>query len=178
MLATAFRFSFAYITLIVLLRDVWIRNQIAAVSRRASNLATHLPVQLPPELATTKVNPEIRHTLDPSFLSFPALSAGAYTTTLVVMEAVVSMMEAVVPSWKLSRLLTVAMSKQDFSARKLKCHFFIMVYRSLLTNVFTSFCLILNKICGRKSATWPWHTAASQRWYDRDGIPLLLEGKK
>jgi hypothetical protein len=21
--------------------------------------------------------------------------------------------------------------------------------------------LILNKICGRKSATWPWHTAAS-----------------
>ena len=47
------------------------------------------------------------------------------------------MMEAVVPSWKLSRLLTVAMSKQDFSARKLKCHFFIMVYKSLLTNVFT-----------------------------------------
>ena len=71
------------------------------------------------------------------------------------------MMEAVVPSWKLSRLLTVAMSKQDFSARKLKCHFFIMVYKSLLTNVFTWFCLILNKICGRKSATWPWHTAAS-----------------
>ncbi len=71
------------------------------------------------------------------------------------------MMEAVVPSWKLSRLLTVAMSKQDFSARKLKCHFFIMVYKSLLTNVFTSFCLILNKICGRKSATLPWHTAAS-----------------
>jgi hypothetical protein len=34
--------------------------------------------------------PEILHTLDPSFLSFPALSAGAYTTTLVVMEAVVS----------------------------------------------------------------------------------------
>jgi hypothetical protein len=34
--------------------------------------------------------PEIPHTLDPSFLSFPALSAGAYTTTLVVMEAVVS----------------------------------------------------------------------------------------
>jgi hypothetical protein len=25
-----------------------------------------------------------------------------------------------------------------------------MVYKSLLTNVFTSFCLILNKICGRK----------------------------
>ena len=39
--------------------------------------------------------PEILHTLDPSFLSFPALSAGAYTTTLVVMEAVVSW-------WKLS----------------------------------------------------------------------------
>ena len=71
------------------------------------------------------------------------------------------MMEAVVPSWKLSRLLTVAMSKQDFSARKLDCHFFIMVYKSLLTNVFATFCLILNKICGRKSATWPWHTAAS-----------------
>ncbi len=71
------------------------------------------------------------------------------------------MMEAVVPSWKLSRLLTVAMSKQDFSARKPKCNFFIMVYKSLLTNVFTWFCLILNKICGRKSATWPWHTAAS-----------------
>ncbi len=71
------------------------------------------------------------------------------------------MMEAVIPSWKLSRLLTVAMSKQDFSARKLKCHFFIMVYKSLLTNVFTWFCLILNKICGRKLATWPWHTAAS-----------------
>jgi hypothetical protein len=60
------------------------------------------------------------------------------------------MMEAVVPSWKLSRLLTVAMSKQDFSARKLDCHFFIMVYKSLLTNVFATFCLILNKICGRK----------------------------
>ncbi len=29
-------------------------------------------------------------TIDPSFLSFPALSAGAYTTTLLVMEAVVS----------------------------------------------------------------------------------------
>ncbi len=70
-------------------------------------------------------------------------------------------MEAVVPSWKLSRLLTVAMSKQDFSSRKRKCHFFIMVYKSLSTNVFTLFCLILNKICGRKSATWPWHTAAS-----------------
>ncbi len=36
------------------------------------------------------LQPEISHTLDPSFLSFPALSAGAYTTTLVVMEAVVS----------------------------------------------------------------------------------------
>ncbi len=71
------------------------------------------------------------------------------------------MMEAVVQSWKLSRLLTVAMSKQDFSARKLKCNFFIMVYKSLLTNVFTWFCLILNKICGRKSVTWPWHMAAS-----------------
>ncbi len=71
------------------------------------------------------------------------------------------MMEAVVPSWKLSRLLTVAMSKQDFSARKLKCNFFIMVYKSLITNVFTWFCLILNKICGWKSATWPWHMAAS-----------------
>ncbi len=77
------------------------------------------------------------------------------------------MMEAVVPSWKLSRLLTVAMSKQDISARKLKCNFFIMVYKSLLTNVFTWCCLILNKICGRKSATWPWHMAASPnpiRW--------------
>jgi hypothetical protein len=30
-------------------------------------------------------------------------------------------------------LLTVAMSKQDFSARKLECHFFIMVYKSLLS---------------------------------------------
>ncbi len=37
-----------------------------------------------------QARPEILHTLDPSFLSFPALSAGAYTTTLVVMEAVVS----------------------------------------------------------------------------------------
>jgi hypothetical protein len=36
-------------------------------------------------------------------------------------------------------LLTVAMSKQDFSARKLKCHFFIMVYKSLLTNVLHHF---------------------------------------
>jgi hypothetical protein len=49
------------------------------------------------------------------------------------------MMEAVVPSWKLSRLLTVAMSEQDFSARKLKCNFFIMVYKSLLTNVLHDF---------------------------------------
>jgi hypothetical protein len=47
------------------------------------------------------------------------------------------MMEAVVPSWKLSRLLTVAMSKQDFSATKLKCNFFVVVYKLLLTNVFT-----------------------------------------
>ncbi len=37
-----------------------------------------------------KVGTEILHTLDPSFLSFPALSVGAYTTTLLVMEAVVS----------------------------------------------------------------------------------------
>ncbi len=71
------------------------------------------------------------------------------------------MMEAVVPSWKLSRMLTVAVPKQDFSARKLKCPFFNMVYYSLLTNVFTTFCLMLNKICGRKSASWPWHMAAS-----------------
>jgi hypothetical protein len=59
------------------------------------------------------------------------------------------------------RMLTVAVPKQDFSARKLKCPFFNMVYKSLLTNVFTTFCLILNKICGRKSASWPWHMAAS-----------------
>jgi hypothetical protein len=58
-------------------------------------------------------------------------------------------------------MLTVAVPKQDFLARKLKCPFFNMVYKSLLTNVFTTFCLILNKICGRKSATWPWHMAAS-----------------
>ncbi len=33
------------------------------------------------------------------------------------------MMEAVVPSCKLSRLLTVAMSKQDFSAKETKMSF-------------------------------------------------------
>jgi hypothetical protein len=59
------------------------------------------------------------------------------------------------------RMLTVAVPNQDFSDRKLKCPFFIMVYKSLFINVFTTFYLILNKICGRKSATWPWHTAAS-----------------
>jgi hypothetical protein len=47
------------------------------------------------------------------------------------MEAVVSWMEAVLPSRKLSRLLTVAMSKQDFLARKVEFNFFIMVYESL-----------------------------------------------
>jgi hypothetical protein len=36
--------SFAYVTYFVFLRDVWIRTQRAAVaSRRATNLATHLP---------------------------------------------------------------------------------------------------------------------------------------
>jgi hypothetical protein len=36
--------SFAYVAHFVLLRDVWIRTQGAAVaSRRATNLATHLP---------------------------------------------------------------------------------------------------------------------------------------
>jgi hypothetical protein len=43
-----------------------------------------------PHHPASVLNTEIRHTLDPSFLSFPAISAGAYTTTLVVMEAVVS----------------------------------------------------------------------------------------
>jgi hypothetical protein len=58
------------------------------------------------------------------------------------------------------RMFTVAVPKQYFLARKLKCPFFIMVYKSLLTDVFTTFCLILNKNFGRKSATWPWHSAA------------------
>jgi hypothetical protein len=36
--------SFAYVAHFVFLRDVWIRDQRAAVaSRRATNLATHLP---------------------------------------------------------------------------------------------------------------------------------------
>jgi hypothetical protein len=36
--------SFAYVAHFVFLRDVWIRSQTAAVaSRRATNLATHLP---------------------------------------------------------------------------------------------------------------------------------------
>ncbi len=36
--------SFAYVAHFVFLRDVWIRTQSAAVaSRRATNLATHLP---------------------------------------------------------------------------------------------------------------------------------------
>jgi hypothetical protein len=36
--------SFAYVTHFVFLKDVWIRTQRAAVaSRRAANLATHLP---------------------------------------------------------------------------------------------------------------------------------------
>jgi hypothetical protein len=36
--------SFAYVTHLVFLRDVWIRTQRATVaSRRATNLATHLP---------------------------------------------------------------------------------------------------------------------------------------
>jgi hypothetical protein len=61
--------------------------------------------------------------------SVSALSAESYTTTLPVMEAVVS-------CWKLLRLLTVAMSKQEYSARKLKCYFFIIVFKLLLTNVF------------------------------------------
>jgi hypothetical protein len=62
--------------------------------------------------------PETLHTLDPSLLSFPALSAGMYTN-FAGDGSCSLMMEAVVPSWKLSRLLmlTVAMSKQDFSAR-------------------------------------------------------------
>ncbi len=45
------------------------------------------------------------------------------------------MMEAVVPSQKLSKLLTVAMPMQDFSARKLKWHFVILAYKQLLANV-------------------------------------------
>ncbi len=37
--------SFAYVAHFVFLRDVWIRTQRAAVaSRRATNLATHLPL--------------------------------------------------------------------------------------------------------------------------------------
>ncbi len=42
--------AYAYVALSVFLRDVWIRTQRAAVeSRRATNLATHLPN---PNLAT------------------------------------------------------------------------------------------------------------------------------
>ncbi len=37
-------------------------------------------------------------------------------------------------------MLTVAVPKQDFAAIKLKCSF-IVVYKSLLTNVFTTFVL-------------------------------------
>ncbi len=91
--------------------------------------------------------PETLHTLDPWLLSFPALSAGAYTTTLLVMEAVVSW-------WKLSGCSLLVYPSKIFSASKLKRPFFMMVYKSLLTYVFTTFCLILNKMCGRKSATW------------------------
>ncbi len=39
--------SFAYVAHFVFFRDVWIRTQKAAVaSRRATNLATHLPVEI------------------------------------------------------------------------------------------------------------------------------------
>ncbi len=37
--------SFAYVALLVVLRDVWIQTQSAAVAiRRATNLATHIPI--------------------------------------------------------------------------------------------------------------------------------------